>query len=129
MSDALPLWRLAAVAAEPMQSWVEMLRDANPIHVDPAAAEALGFGPHTVNPGPANLAYAINLVMAARPGSYPREIRAHFLGNILSGDAVEVGGVAVTDTPDHYRVQVRVAAHDRIAVEAEIVAPLRDDRA
>lgn len=119
MSNELPLWRLDAVRQDSMALWVALLRDANPIHVDPLAAEALGFGRHTVNPGPANLAYAINMLMAALPGTHPREIRAHFGANILSSDAVEVTGQANPDDPERYRATVRVPARDAVSVEVE----------
>lgn len=120
MSDDLPRWGLDTVDKDIMGAWVVLLRDANPIHVDVAAAEALGFGPHTVNPGPTNLAYAINMMMQARPGLYPRTIDARFGDNILSDDRIEVTGTAAPDDPSLCRATVRVPARDVVAVEAEI---------
>ena len=76
-----------------------MLRDDNPIHLDPAAAEALGFGQRTVNPGPANLAYVINMLMAADPDAEIAEVEARFLGNVLAGDAVLAQGTLDGDDP------------------------------
>jgi acyl dehydratase len=75
-----------------MALWCEAMRDDNPIHVSAAAAEALGFGPRTVNPGPINLAYVLNMALEARPGSEVRAVEAAFLGNVLAGDAVVVRG-------------------------------------
>ncbi|PXA84815.1 hypothetical protein DMC47_39355 [Nostoc sp. 3335mG] len=120
MSDDLPRWTLDTVDKDIMGAWVKLLRDANPIHVDVAAAQALGFGPHTVNPGPTNLAYAMNMMMQARPGCYPREIHAQFSGNILSDDSIEVTGTATPGDPSLCRATVRVPARDVVAVEAEI---------
>lgn len=88
-------WMLAGVPAEAMADWCEMLRDDNPIHLDPAAAEALGFGPRTVNPGPANLAYIFNMLMAAHPEAEVAEVEARFLGNVLAGDDVRAEGECV----------------------------------
>lgn len=85
-------WELDAVPAEPMALWCEVLRDDNAIHVDPAVAEALGFGPRTVNPGPINLAYMLNMVMEARPDAQIRSVEAALLGNVLAGDSVRVRG-------------------------------------
>lgn len=89
MSD----WRLDHVPAGPMPLWCEALGDDNAIHLDPAAAEALGFGPRTVNPGPTNLAYLLNMALEARPGAQVRSVEAAFLGNVLAGDAVIAQGV------------------------------------
>jgi acyl dehydratase len=85
-------WRLEDVPAAAMRAWSEAANDANPIHIDPAAAEALGFGPRCVNPGPANLAYVLNMVMAARPDCDLIEVEAIFLGNVFAGDTVEATG-------------------------------------
>lgn len=92
MSEGKDDWSLASVPAEAMLAWCEALRDDNPIHTDPTAAEALGFGPRTVNPGPANLAYLMNMVMLARPDARIRSIEAALLGNVLAGDAVVAEG-------------------------------------
>jgi acyl dehydratase len=69
--------------------WAEMLSDPNPIHADPDAARALGFGNRTVNPGPVNLAYILNLIAQAFDGAVPSELHARFLGNVMADDAVE----------------------------------------
>jgi hypothetical protein len=127
MSDDLPAWRLDAVSAEAMVQWVALLRDANPIHVDPAAAEALGFERRTVNPGPTNLAYALNMLMDARPDAYPQEIHARFGANIFSDDAILVTGHADPDAPARYHATVRVPDRDVVSVEGSAtLAPWED---
>lgn len=93
----LPGWALDPVPADAMVDWVKALRDENAIHVDPQAAERLGFGHRTVNPGPTNLAYVLNMLMGALPDRYPTRISARFLGNVFSDDAVEVAGEAGAD--------------------------------
>jgi acyl dehydratase len=90
-------WRLESVPAAEMSTWSKAANDANPIHVDTAAAEALGFGPRCVNPGPANLAYLMNMLMASRPGCELVEVDASFLGNVLAGDTVEATGCIKQD--------------------------------
>ena len=89
--ETLPPWSLTVDMAS-MAIWATALRDANPIHVDPAVAEAMGYGPRTVNPGPANLAYVLNMVMAAHPAATLIEVDARFLGNVMSGDTVQATG-------------------------------------
>lgn len=85
-------WTLDCVPGDAMPIWAEALRDDNPIHLDPDAAEALGFGRRTVNQGPANLAYVLNMLIAARPGEYLETVEARFLGNVFSGDRVVATG-------------------------------------
>ncbi len=93
-------WKLDSVPAEVMALWCEALGDDNAIHVDPAAAEALGFGPRTVNPGPTNLAYLLNMAMEARSGAQIRSVEAALLGNVLAGDAVVARGTWHDDICD-----------------------------
>lgn len=103
---ALPEWRIDDVSQASMALWCELLRDDNPIHLDPAAADALGFGPHTVNPGPANLAYVINMLMTARPDAEIAEIEARFLGNVRSGDAVLAQGTVEAGDPARCKAEL-----------------------
>ncbi len=116
-------WTLDSVPAEAMRTWCEALRDDNAIHLDPAAAEALGFGPRTVNPGPTNLAYLMNMVMEARPGQPIRSVEAAMLGNVLAGDSLVARGTwTLDDDPDccdarltaHPDARPVVAAHIRV---------------
>jgi acyl dehydratase len=116
----LPVWRLDEVSAESMFAWVEALNDANPIHVDPQAAQALGYGARTVNPGPANLAYVLNMLMAAVPEHYPTRISARFLGNVLAGDAVEASGEVQSSDALDYHARLRVTGTDEAVLEVEV---------
>ncbi|WP_439532152.1 MaoC/PaaZ C-terminal domain-containing protein [Polymorphobacter sp.] len=124
MTDTRPLpeWTIDAVSAPAMKTWCEFLRDENPIHLDPTAAEALGFGPHPVNPGPANLSYVINMVMAAMPDRAFSEIEARFLGNVLAGDTLHANGAATPGVAGSYDAQLMRG--DTLLVAARIA--LRD---
>lgn len=115
-------WELGAVPAEAMALWCEALGDDNAIHVDPAAAEALGFGPRTVNPGPTNLAYLLNMVMEARPDREICSIEAALLGNVLAGDGVLARGTWDQDTCD----AELVVAPDNVVLRARIETDGRD---
>ena len=108
MTDTTPLpdWTMEAISAPAMRIWCDLLRDDNPIHLDPAAAQSLGFGPRTVNPGPANLAYLINMIMHAVPQHDIAHIDALFLGHALAGDAVFASGATVPDLPLVYDAQL-----------------------
>lgn len=98
--EILPPLTIDPVAAEPMALWADALNDANPIHSDRAAADALGFGPHTVNPGPLNLTYALNLVLSAMPNQDIASIEARFLGNLLSEQGIAATGTIDGDVAD-----------------------------
>ena len=85
-------------SAESMRFWCEIMRDDNAIHLDPAAAEAAGFGPKRVNPGPANLALLIDAFLSDQPGAEITRIEARFLGNVFEGDVLEARTGADTAT-------------------------------
>jgi acyl dehydratase len=119
--SALPPIRIDEVQAAPMVEWVRAMNDDNPIHVDPAVAHALGFGPRTVNPGPMNLAYAMNLLLAATPDRPIAAIEARFLGNVLSGDAVRAEGTLEGDA-----ATLRLVRAKDGAVLVDAVARLRE---
>jgi acyl dehydratase len=92
--DSLPVWR-HQVQAEAMVPIAEILRDPNPIHLDPAAVAAIGLGDRVINQGPANLAYVINMLSAAFPGHHLDSLESRFLANVRAGDLVEAGGTIV----------------------------------
>lgn len=76
------------VRAEEMKLLALLLRDPNPIHLDPAAAAALGFGRACVNQGPANLAYALTHLTATCPGRGIGAFEARFHATVSAGDVV-----------------------------------------
>lgn len=83
---------VTSVSAEAMHLWAELLGDPNPIHLDREVSAALGFGEGTVNQGPANLAYVMNMLADNFPTARLVSVEAQFLGNVLSGDQVEATG-------------------------------------
>lgn len=95
--QALPSLR-HRVDPSAMAKLADILRDPNPIHLDPAAAAALGLGDRVVNQGPANLGYIINMLAAALPGHRLVELDSRYLANVFGGDLVEAGGKVVSAT-------------------------------
>ena len=89
--DSLPVWqhRVEAAAMVPV---AEILRDPNPIHLDPAAVAAIGLGDRVINQGPANLAYVVNMLAAAFPDHRLEALESRFLANVRADDLVEAGG-------------------------------------
>ncbi|GKY89577.1 MaoC/PaaZ C-terminal domain-containing protein [Sinisalibacter aestuarii] len=69
------------ISGPDMAEWCALLNDDNAIHLSRDAAEAAGFGPRRVNPGPANLAYLMTLV-----GEDLAEVDARFTGNVFEAD-------------------------------------------
>jgi hypothetical protein len=65
-----------------------LLRDPNPIHLDPDAAAALGFGRACVNQGPVNLAYALGFLTARDPDAALLGFDARFRAPVVAGDVV-----------------------------------------
>jgi 3-hydroxybutyryl-CoA dehydratase len=91
--DLLPSWTVESVDPEKMKIMAALLRDPNPIHLDPAAARALGLGDRVVNQGPVNFGYVQNMLAAWAGG--PGRIRAISLrltAIVLAGDRVAAGG-------------------------------------
>lgn len=88
--------RIGSVSAADMQVWAQVLRDPNPIHLDPKAVAARGLGDRVINQGPANLAYIISMLQAALPGARVRSLDVRYLDNVFAGDAVEAGAKIVS---------------------------------
>lgn len=78
------------ISGPDMAEWCEYLADDNAIHLSKDVAERAGFGPHRVNPGPANLAYILSCLSPEAEAGVA-EIDARFLGNVLEGDTVHAG--------------------------------------
>jgi acyl dehydratase len=79
------------VSGPDMAEWCALLNDDNEIHLAREAAEAAGFGPNRVNPGPANLAYLMSALMRADPDTGFAAVDARFTGNVLEDDHLVAG--------------------------------------
>lgn len=90
----LPARVVERVDVARMKTMAALLQDPNPIHWDPESTRALGMGDRTVNQGPINLAYVMNMLVAW-VGNDPSRLRGttlRFLANVFDGDRVEAGG-------------------------------------
>lgn len=68
-----------------MAEWCDLLADDNAIHLSQDAANAAGYGPRRVNPGPANLAYLLSCLTSEAEETL-KGVDAYFTGNVFEGD-------------------------------------------
>lgn len=92
VGQTLPPLRIDKLSSESMKVWAGILRDPNPIHLDPAVVRAQGLGERVINQGPANLAYVISMLQAAFPDAFIENLDTRFLGNTFAADNLEAGG-------------------------------------
>src|SRR3546814_12713663 len=88
--------------------------DPNPIHLDVEVVKAKGLGDKVINQGPANVAYVMNMLAAAFPGSRIEKMDSRFVDNVYAGDRLTAGGT-VTGTDEGRAfcdVWLRAAARD-----------------
>ena len=90
--DALPPFVVEKVSPEAMRDWSVFLADPNPIHLDVEMVRAKGLGDKRINQGPINVAYMMNMLMAAFPGCRIAEMDTRFLDNVYEGDHVVASG-------------------------------------
>lgn len=91
--------RIQSVSAEQMKDWAQVLRDPNPIHLDPAAVKAKGLGDRVINQGPANLSYIMAMLQTALPRVRIRSLEVKYLDNVFGGDSVQAGAKVVEVSP------------------------------
>jgi 3-hydroxybutyryl-CoA dehydratase len=92
VGDALPLFVIESVSPEAMKQWAVFLADPNPIHLDVEVVKAKGLGDRVINQGPINVAYMMNMLMAAFPGARIDSMDSRFLDNVYGGDKAIASG-------------------------------------
>ena len=98
VGDTLPPFVIDSVSAEAMKQWAVFLADPNPIHLEVDVVKAKGLGDRVINQGPINVAYMMNMLMAAFPGATIESMDSRFLDNVYGGDkAVASGSITAID--------------------------------
>jgi 3-hydroxybutyryl-CoA dehydratase len=92
VGDTLPPFVIESVSPEAMKQWAVFLADPNPIHLDVEVVKAKGLGDRVINQGPINVAYMMNMLMAAFPGSKIEAMDSRFLDNVYGGDKAVASG-------------------------------------
>ena len=111
--------RRTTVRAEDMKFWAQLLRDPNPLHLDPRAVSAKGLGERVINQGPANAALLIDLLLIRFPGARIADVEFRFLDNLFAGDIATAEGV-VTEAHESAN-QLHVACELRLHVDGRDV--------
>ena len=112
IGDSLPPLKVT-VSAEKMKTAAALLADPNPIHFDPEAVRQLGLGERTINQGPLNMGYLMNM-LAHFSGSHERlrHFNVRFIANVFAGDQLQATGQITALCPR--------AKHDELEVECAI---------
>ena len=92
VGDAIPPFVIESVNPGAMKDWAVFLADPNPIHLDVEVVKAKGLGDRVINQGPANVAYMMNMLIAAFPGGRIEAMDSRFHDNVYAGDKVVASG-------------------------------------
>jgi acyl dehydratase len=118
VGDALPSFVVDGVSAEGMKDWAVFLADPNPIHLDVEVVRAKGLGNKVINQGPINVAYMMNMLVAAFPGARIEAMNSRFLDNVYAGDQVIASGTITAIDGDRIDCEFTLDAAGRGTVNA-----------
>lgn len=118
VGDALPPFVIESVSPAAMQDWAVFLADPNPIHLDVEVVKAKGLGDRVINQGPANVAYMMNMLMAAFPGGRIETMDSRFLDNVYGGDRIVAAGTITAVDGDRIACEFTLDVEGRGTVNA-----------
>lgn len=118
VGDALPSLVIESVSPDAMREWSVFLADPNPIHLDVEVVKAKGLGDRRINQGPINVAYVMNMLMAAVPGSRIEAMDSRFLDNVYEGDHLTVSGTVTAAEGNRLTCEFKLDAAGRGTVNA-----------
>lgn len=91
--DPLPSLLIGPVDPAPMKVMALLLRDPNPIHLDPVAAGRYGGDRRVIGQGPVSLGYVTTMLTEwGGPRLTVRELRCRYMANVRAGDRLAVSG-------------------------------------
>lgn len=126
IGTALPPRIIDSVDPQTMAAWAPILGDPNPIHLDREAVRARGLGDRRINQGPINMAYVMDMLAAALPGSRIARMTSRFLDNAYEGDRLTASAIVTAVEPGAVAVDFTLKAEGRGAVlagSARIILP------
>lgn len=118
VGDALPCFLIESVSPDAMKQWAVFLADPNPIHLDVEVVKAKGLGDKVINQGPINVAYMMNMLMAAFPGGRIENMASRFLDNVYAGDTLTASGRITAIEGDRVSCELSLDAEGRGTVNA-----------
>ena len=118
VGDALPPFIIESVSPKAMREWSVFLADPNPIHLDAEVVKAKGLGDMRINQGPINVAYLMNMLMAAFPGCQIESMDSRFLDNVYEGDHVVASGTVVAVEKKRISCEIKLDVDGRGTVNA-----------
>jgi 3-hydroxybutyryl-CoA dehydratase len=118
VGDALPPFVIESVSADAMKQWAVFLADPNPIHLDVEVVKAKGLGDRVINQGPINVAYMMNMLMAAFPGARIEAMDSRFLDNVYGGDKSVASGTITAIEGNRISCEFRLDVEGRGTVNS-----------
>jgi len=116
--DALPPFVIESVSPNAMRDWSVFLADPNPIHLDVEVVKGKGLGDKRINQGPINVAYMMNMLMAAFPGCRIESMDSRFLDNVYEGDRVVASGEVTAVEGNRVHCNLKLDVDERGTVNA-----------
>lgn len=116
--DALPPFVIESVSTEAMKEWAVFLADPNPIHLDAEVVKAKGLGDRVINQGPINVAYMVNMLMAAFPAGRIDRMDSRFLDNVYGGDRAIASGTVTAVEGDRIECAIQLDVDGRGTVNS-----------
>jgi acyl dehydratase len=92
VGTTIPEWRVE-VDPQAMKPFALLLRDPNPIHLDPQVVMELGLGDRVINQGPLNAGYVWEAVRRwLGDDALVTTLDLRFTSNAFAGESLTVGG-------------------------------------
>jgi 3-hydroxybutyryl-CoA dehydratase len=127
VGDSIAPFTIENVSADAMKDWAVFLADPNPIHLDVEVVKAKGLGDRVINQGPINVAYMINMLMAAFPGATIAAMDSRFLDNVYGGDRAVASGRITTVNGNRIECEFSLDIEGRGMVNAGTATILLND--
>jgi acyl dehydratase len=118
VGDMLAPFVIESVSPGAMKQWAVFLADPNPIHLDVEVVKAKGLGDRVINQGPINVAYMMNMLMAAFPDGSIEQMDARFLDNVYAGDKIVASGRITAVDGDRIDCEISLDVQGRGTVNA-----------
>jgi acyl dehydratase len=126
VGDELPPM-VIEIGAQPMKTVAALLRDPVPMHFDASVAESMGLGNKTINQGPLNASYLIEMVTRFAGGPEAvRSVDVQFLGLVVADDTLTCSGkvVEVDDAAGTASLELEAKVGDRQVLSGTAVVAL-----